>query len=207
MTPMSQGLTWLSRPRDARPTCSLRIMVMARVLLPCVLAALVLSHGSGCLFAPPIEPEPFEVNLAPMIDDDFIAPPFDRTRVVISEPTFQIDVNAVFDPNPDEELHFVWVSATGAAVLGSGVLGRVDPGQLLPDYQDAYYVYERLTLERNRCDFFFGNLDSDTLTLYVSDEPFLSILPPDGQQPVVIQEDAYLAQRSWTLIFEAPCDG
>ena len=144
------------------------------------------SWCTGCV-APPIEPEPEDLNLAPYLD--FMTPenPF---VTLDSADAVEFRVRA-FDANEaDETLYFVWV---GEQIEGSqGQVTRETGGEL---ENGVYHPFQPIDFEVSACDARLRGVTRETLWVFVSDGPFLSRTGTE----IEVAEDRYLTSFTWVL--------
>lgn len=149
----------------------------------------------GCL-APPIEPEPEELNLAPFLD--FIEPE-NSPRVTIDSPdpvTFSV---RAFDANEsDETLYFLWFGEETDTTTGQ--VPR-EPGADLED--GVYYQFQRIERTIFPCDSDLRGVSRETLWLYVADGE----IDRRSETEVVVEEDnRKMTSYTWILdISPAAC--
>lgn len=175
-----------------------RTAPLERARCPTLFAlTLVALGGTGCV-PPPVEPEPQEINMHPIIDPDALKPE-ERQLQVQRGTDVELSSGILLDPNPEDELYYVWRGArTGLQGLPSTAQQIGTPR---PDEGQPYYEFESVSRNFSSCSIDLQNVDLETFTLYVSDRPFVEetgtglVIPPDGR----------LATRSWTILFDGSC--
>ncbi len=176
------------------------IMRMARAmhfrLAWVLLANMILS---SCVAAPPIEAEPPDINLPPLIDPDRILPS-SAIIAVTSSNEIVLEASQLFDPNPEPQLFYAWIADGGWLSQNARVQLSVDQEDL---YRDIYYRFDGVQYAFNPCNPNVRDKKSETIFLYVSDRSFLEVT----NTSVTPDEDGYLEVWAWVFqIQPGVCD-
>ena len=142
---------------------------------------------SGCL-APPIEPEPEELNIAP-----FLAFPSPDQRVVtFDSPESEEFTILGFDPNTDDEtLYYVWLGEENS-FYSQGQVSRDASAEL---EAGVYHQFEPITETIAPCDPRLQGVSEETLWVFVSDGRFLSL----SDTELEVEEDRFIVSFSWVF--------
>jgi len=142
----------------------------------------------GCL-APPIEPEPEELNVAPYLD--FPSP--DQRIFTFDSPTPQDFSILAFDVNSlDETLEFVWIGDE----LGFVVNRRVSRDPSVELQSGVYHQFQPITQLIDPCDDDLQDVTRETLWVYVTDGEFLSV---GDTTTLEVEEGRFIASFSWAI--------
>lgn len=190
----------LSKTRifSARTTGSKRVARTVHHLFRCLFLSTCCQ--TGCVATPPIEAEPPDINLPPFIDPDR-ALPTSSIVTVTSSNDIVLEVSQLFDPNPEEKLFYAWIAEGGwISQIGNTPLSTDQIGL----YKDAYYRFDGVQYAFNPCNADVRDKRSETIFLYVSDRPFITVtnttLTPDPA--------GFLDAWSWVFqIQPGVCDG
>ena len=98
--------------------------------LACVLLANIFM--TACVASPPIEAEPPDINLPPLIDPDRILPS-SAIIAVTSSNEIVLEASQLFDPNPEPLLFYAWIADGGWLSQNARV-------QLSVDQEDLYLL-------------------------------------------------------------------
>ncbi len=152
---------------------------------------LVSFMNASCLVAPPIEPEPPDINKPPFIDPDRLQPEVSIVTVTTAD-EITVEATELYDPNLEDSLSWVFLSEK------SGVL-RTSRSQLALDQDELYlgifYRFEGASYQFNPCNQDVRDELNETIFLYVSDQPFQDITDTE----VVVEDGAFLDAWGWVF--------
>ncbi len=165
--------------------------------LACVLLANIFM--TACVASPPIEAEPPDINLPPLIDPDRILPS-SAIIAVTSSNEIVLEASQLFDPNPEPLLFYAWIADGGWLSQNARVQLSVDQEDL---YRDIYYRFDGVQYAFNPCNPNVRDKRTETIFLYVSDRSFLEVT----NTSVTPDEDGYLEVWAWVFqIQPGVCD-
>ena len=176
----------------ARPLHNLEPSMRNRAKAALVLVAVMFMNA--CLVAPPIEPEPPDINKPPFVDPDRVQPELSVVTVTTAD-EINVQATELYDPNPEESLSWVFLSEKSGVLRSSRSQPALDQEDL---YLGIFYRFEGASYLFNPCNQDVRGEPTETIFLYVSDRPFQDITDNE----VVVEEGAFL--DAWGWVFQIP---
>lgn len=165
------------------------------------LACAALAVPSACVVGTDFEPEPFEANLAPLIDTESLEP----ANVLVplgDDSTITLSAGRLLDPNPEANLSVIWLGSRSGGLFG--IASPIRQSDSADFAQNSYFRFEGTSIVVSRCSIALAPLTGfETITLYVSDREIQS---GDNDNVVLTSPGGYVVTRSWTIELGGSCN-